>query len=97
MININNKIKGIKIEGKEYIKLSQFADDTTMLLDGSQESLHASLNTIEIFGTYSGLKMNKEKTKLIWIGRKKYSKDKLTTPYPLVWGETQFDSTWTKI
>ena len=35
LIEREKNIKGIKIKGKEY-KLSQFADDTTMLLDGSQ-------------------------------------------------------------
>ena len=41
----------------------QFAGDTTLLLDGSQQSLQTSLNTLEIYGTMSGLKMNKEKKK----------------------------------
>ena len=90
LIDRNKNIKGIKIKDEEY-KLSQFADDTTMILDGTQTSLQATLNTIEIFGTYSGLKMNKDKTKLIWIGRKKGSKEKLNTTSPLVWGDTQFD------
>ena len=71
--------------------MSQFADDTTLLLDGTQNSLQAALNTIEIFGTYSGLKLNKEKTKVIWIGRKKHDKDKLVTTPMLKWGTTEFE------
>ena len=89
MIYQNDKIKGIKLQ-KE-IKLCQFADDTTLILDGSRESLVASLNTIEIFGSYSGLKMNTTKTKLIWIGRKKYSKEKINISAKLQWGTTTFN------
>ena len=60
--------------GTDIYKITQFADDTTLILDGSERSLLSALNTIEIFGTVSGLKMNKSKTKLIWIGRKKFQK-----------------------
>ena len=89
MINNNIDIKGI-IFGNEEVKMSQFADDTTLTLDGTQKSLQAALNTLEIFGSFSGLRMNKSKTKLIWIGRKKYSKDKLRVKSNLEWGETKF-------
>ena len=61
LIYQNIDVKGLQI-GTEEIKLSQFADDTTLILDGSQRSLEAALNTIEIFGTYSGLKMNTTKS-----------------------------------
>ena len=44
----NIDVKGLQI-GQEEIKLSQFADDTTLILDGSQRSLEAALNNIEIF------------------------------------------------
>ena len=37
-----------------------------------------------------GLKMNMEKTKVIWIGRKCYSKEKLSVNYKLQWGNTHF-------
>ena len=61
MIEVNVEIKGIIIDLVE-IKIRQFADDTTLVLDGSQSSLKAALNTLEIFGSYSGLKMNTNKT-----------------------------------
>ena len=44
MTSHNHNIKGIKINGAE-IKLTQIADDTTILLDGSEDSPQASLNT----------------------------------------------------
>ena len=90
MLNSNKEIKGITICENEYL-VSQFADDTTILLDGTQNSLTGSLNTLEVFGTISGLKMNTDKTKVIWIGRKKYSKDKLKSNYNLIWGNEEFE------
>ena len=89
LIKSNSDIKGIKINQKEF-KISQFADDTTLLLDGSQSSLQAALNTLEIYGCYSGLKMNKEKTKIVWLGRMKLSTKKLNVTMPLEWGNTEF-------
>ena len=41
-------------------KLTQFADDT-IILDGTTNSLQATLNTLEIFGDMSGLIMNSKK------------------------------------
>ena len=76
MILKNIEIQGI-IVGNEEFKLTQFAVDTALILDGSHSSIIAALNTIEIFGNYSGLKMNTSKTKLIWIGSKRHSKDKI--------------------
>ena len=89
LIKNNPDIKGINVGGFE-IKMAQFADDTTLLLDGSHRSLLKALNTIELFGSLSGLKMNSEKTKVIWLGSKKYSRDKIITPYNLNWGSTDF-------
>ena len=70
--------------------MTQFADDTTLFLDGSKDSLVAALNMLEIFGSLSGLKVNTEKTKLIWLGRKKHSRDKFETKQQLDWGTTKF-------
>ena len=44
----------MKVESDEY-KITQFANDITMILDGSDRSLFSVLNTIEIFETVSGL------------------------------------------
>ena len=78
IIKNNRNITGITIANLQY-KMTQFADDTTVILDGSQTSLTSSLNTLEVFGSLSGLKMNSDKTKVIWIRRRKSSKDKLNT------------------
>lgn len=48
----NARVKGIVVNGKE-IKLSQYADDTTFVLNGSEESLKESLNLLDTFGNAS--------------------------------------------
>ena len=72
----NNKSIKVKIGNAEF-KLVQFADDTTLILDGTMESLQAALHTLEIFGTFSGLKVTKDKTQIAWIGKKRPVKIKL--------------------
>ena len=77
------------MEGKN-VKIVQFADDTTIFLDGSESSLKQALNILEVYGSYSGLKVNKEKTQLIWIGRNRKSRKKLCTTTPLCWETSKF-------
>ena len=78
----------MSVNGVEEIIITQFLDDITLILDGSKESLIATLNSIELCGSMSGLKINTDKTKLIWIGTKCHSKDKINTTCNLVWGAT---------
>ena len=89
-------LKVLQLEKKEF-KLSQFADDTTVFLDGSCDSLQSALNIIEIFGSFSGLKMNKNKTKVIWIVKRKHSKDKLCVDAKLGLGHYPVLLTWTEV
>ena len=89
MIYENQNIRGLLINNFE-IKLTQFADDTTLILDGTQNSLQVALNIIETYGNISGLRMNTDKTKIIWLGRQRSSKDKLQTTHKLDWGSTEF-------
>ena len=50
------------------IKLSQYADDTTLILDGSRDSLLSSLAMLDDFSKISGLRLNDTKTEALWIG-----------------------------
>ena len=50
--------------------MSQYADDTTLTLDGSEWSLITALNTLEIYAAVSGLLVNRDKTRIVWIGKK---------------------------
>ena len=58
------------------IKISQLADDTTLFLSNKKE-IKAAMNEIEIFGSFSGLTLNKNKTEGIRKGKLKNSKDKV--------------------
>ena len=48
-IRENKDIKGITVCGNE-IKISQYADDTTMILDGSKKSFTSALLDLDLFG-----------------------------------------------
>ena len=86
----NPGLKGIIMSKTEH-KIVQFADDTTIILDGCLGSLQATLNILEIYGSLSGLKMNSDKTKLIWGGCKSKCKEQLNVKAKLDWDTTEFD------
>ena len=88
-IRSNEKIKGIRINNKDFI-LTQYADDTTVILDGSEDSLKETLYELEEFAKKSGLKVNFSKTHVVWIGSKKYSTDSIKTRWKLHWGVNRF-------
>lgn len=52
-------------------KLSQFADDTMLILDGSEGSFRRAIEVLDGFQVTSGLKVNYEKTKVLWVGSTK--------------------------
>ena len=85
VIRENPDIKGIKI-GETEIKLSQYADDTTIFLDKDKNSLKCVMDVLRWFNKLSGLAINKDKTKVIKIGA--------TRDRKIPW-EGQFGLNWT--
>lgn len=83
-IKFHPGINGIKIKNSEYL-ITQLADDTSLLLDGSEASLKNCLEVFSNFQKCSGLQINVEKTQAIWIGSKVGSKDKLLKERDLDW------------
>ena len=67
------------------IKISQYADDTTLILDGTKKSLTSSLQVLDDFKTISGLKLNNRKTEVLWIGANAGRKDILCPEKDLKW------------
>ena len=67
MIRQSEHIKGYSLFERE-IKISQYADDTSLFLDGSKDSFEYCIETILEYAKYSGLKMNFDKTKVVWFG-----------------------------
>ena len=88
-IRNNSNIKGICINGIEY-KISQLADDTTLLLDGSEDTVNKTFDILYHFSQFSGLKINFDKTLVIWIGSLKYSTRSIKTKWKLDWGNNNF-------
>ena len=83
-IRNDNNIKGITVDGQE-IKISLYADDTTLILDGSRASFQNSLQVLELFSLISGLRLNYKKTEVLWIGADEGSKEKLCPEHDLKW------------
>ena len=83
-IRKHNNIKGIFVDGQE-IKISLYADDTTLVLDGSRASFQNSLQILEFFRAISGLRLNYKKTDALWIGANAGSEAKLCPENDLRW------------
>ena len=79
-IRKTNNIKGITI-GTTEIKLVQMADDTTVFVE-DPDSLENTLKILELFQTYAGLKLNKNKTEAMWLGK---NRNNITTPLGIKW------------
>ena len=86
-IKFDPYINDIKIDNSEYL-LSQYADDSTLLLNDSEESLSRSLYILQKFSECAGLKANLDKTEAIWIGSKLHSDEELLPNLKLKWNKT---------
>jgi len=89
LIQGNKNIKGISVNGTEH-KSIHYADDTEFLLDGSEGSLRATLDTLSNFHNISGLNINKDKTRAIWQGSKAGSQEQMCLDHNLSWKQDPF-------
>ena len=83
-VRTDNGVRGIKILNTE-CKLSQYADDTTLILDGSQSSLLRTFELLDAFAAISGLNVNYEKTEALWIGSLRDSNISFPLNKPITW------------
>ena len=60
-------VHGIKANNKE-LRIGMYADDTFLILDGTEKSLTGSLHIFKSFCKCSGLKINMSKTQAVWLG-----------------------------
>ena len=88
-IKKNDNIKGITVNNIEF-KISQYADDTSVILDGTETSLNQTLQELNYFSRISGLNINFDKTQLVWIGAEKFSTRSIKTKWKLSWGNNKF-------
>lgn len=72
----NNDINGIKIDYIESL-VSQYADDTSLLSDSSARCLRNTMLVLKFYANISGLNIDIDKTKAIWIGAYKDRRDTL--------------------
>jgi hypothetical protein len=89
MIRNSKIIKGIKMKDSENL-LAQFADDTTMYLDGSEKSFKEAINILRRFSKMSGLKINAEKTQVVCIGSLKMTDIQYMRDQNFVWNPGVF-------
>ena len=79
-IRQTDSVKGIVLFNNE-IKLSQFANDTNLFC-ANVASVEAALAVVNQFGEISGINLNIEKTKAMWLGKWANKRDK---PLNLKW------------
>lgn len=88
--NIVKNIGGIHINNIEH-KVSQYADDTQLFLDGTENTLTEAVRVLNTFYAWSGLKINTEKTKVIWIGSLASSPRRLCEDLDFEWCPDTFN------
>ena len=83
-IRQEKSVKGFKIGNYEQ-KLDFYADDLTAYLDGSETSLEKIVEILDRFRGISGLNINMNKCKAVWIGKARFSKNQLCKNLNLIW------------
>ena len=67
-------------------------DDTSLIPDGSPSSMDGILRELDFFEKISGLKINFQKTKMVWTGSKNFSSEVFHhTRWKLDWNNSYFD------
>ena len=62
----NKSIRGFSLGNDEVSKISQFADETTLNLDGPEKSLTSAIQILDDFSKIFGGKLNDSKTEALW-------------------------------
>ena len=81
-------IKGLTVKDTE-VKLSQYADDTNLILGGSKKSLSEALGVLKSFEKVSGLRLNSKKTEALWTGSSAGKSEKLHSEKDFNWQNTK--------
>ena len=84
VIRENSDIKGIKVHNRE-VKISLYADDTTIYIKAERESMSGVMRVLDWFKKISGLGVNTEKTKVVKIGRSRDRSIAWEGKYNLKW------------
>ena len=88
-IREDQEVNPIKVDDTEF-KISQFADDTTFLLEGDRRSFEKLFDHLDFFGNISGLKLNHEKTNNVWLGSRSNSEARWLPHLDMSWNPLKF-------
>ena len=77
-------ITGITI-GDTEVKISAYADDTAIVMDGSERSLRECFRNLDTFREVAGLPLNTSKTRGFWIGQHCSRTDDICPEIPILW------------
>ena len=88
-LNDTSENENIHILDEEILS-SQFADDTTFFLDCTRESFCSCRCVLQQFASVSGLNINVDKTKAVWIGSRRNSKFRFMPEINLDWNPVTF-------
>jgi hypothetical protein len=75
-ISSSSKTTGVKINDSEYL-LSQYPDDSSLILDDNPKSLDQSLFMFNTFSECAGLRVNFDKTEATWLGSRRNCHEQL--------------------
>ena len=89
MCSINQDIRGLSFNN-ENLLMTQYADDTEFILDGSNTCFETTVMVLTDFASMSGLNINYEKSQVMWIGSKIYCKDVYLPHLKLNWNPKVF-------
>ena len=67
-VRASKRLTGIKVAPNSEVRISQYADDTILFLDGTERSIAGAVDELNLFSHQSGLKINIEKTSCLAIG-----------------------------
>ena len=79
-----SRFRGIKITDNVEFKISQYADDLIIFLEGRNPDIRIVMQQLGIYSKFSGLKPNINKSKCMWLGK---PKPPVCLDLPLQWVE----------
>ncbi len=76
MLRNHPLIRGININNNTFL-VSQYADDTLITIEYSEQVLRAVVEIFDAYATFSGLCVNYEKSQIMPLGRIKHNYNKV--------------------
>ena len=90
-IKNNSEVKGVIVEGLEE-KISQYADDTNIWSESSEQLVNAVIKQFDQFYANTGLKVNYEKSVIYKIGSQPESNDRFQLIRKFRWGTNRINT-----